>query len=63
MHGAAARPQTGTVPYSFAGAPDGYAPAGSLVDVNGTLFGTTAFGGTGTYGGTDGGGTVFSLVP
>ena len=36
---------------------DGEYPAASLIDVNGTLYGTTV------YGGADGGGTVFSLSP
>jgi uncharacterized repeat protein (TIGR03803 family) len=50
-------PTTGaeTVLYSFDGAPDGEIPAASLIDVKGTLYGATG------YGGTNGAGTVFSL--
>ncbi len=52
---------TGTkelVLHSFAGgSSDGQDPVASLVDVNGTLYGTTESGGT------HGGGTIFSLKP
>jgi uncharacterized repeat protein (TIGR03803 family) len=41
---------------------DGRLPQGELVNVNGTLYGTTAYGGTGTCGSL-GCGTVFSLNP
>ena len=60
-------PKTGaeTVLYSFcsqANCTDGELPLGRLIDVNGTLYGTTAHGGsTGPCGG--GCGTVFSLNP
>ncbi len=46
-----------TVLHSFAGSPDGDLPFGGLVNVNGTLYGTT-FGG-----GKQGLGTVFSISP
>jgi uncharacterized repeat protein (TIGR03803 family) len=53
-------PTTGaeTVVYSFAGGTDGADPFAGLIDVKGTLYGTTANGG-GTYNY----GTVFSLDP
>jgi hypothetical protein len=35
---------------SFGGATDGKFPAASLINVNGTLYGTTKFGGTHLYG-------------
>lgn len=35
-----------TVLYEFLGPPDGASPGGSLIDVNGTLYGTTSLGGT-----------------
>jgi uncharacterized repeat protein (TIGR03803 family) len=44
-----------TVLHSFGNGSDGSQPVASLIDVNGTLYGTTAFGGT--YGH----GTVFSI--
>jgi uncharacterized repeat protein (TIGR03803 family) len=43
--------------YSFAGGSDGEAPLASLIDVHGTLYGTTYAGGA--YGN----GTVFSITP
>jgi uncharacterized repeat protein (TIGR03803 family) len=47
-----------TVLHSFAGAPyDGANPQAGLIDVNGTLYGTTAGGGTNSDG------TVFALSP
>lgn len=46
-----------TVLYSFQGGSDGANPGAGLVDVNGTLYGTTK------YGGANGAGTVFSLNP
>ena len=42
--------------YRFGTAPDGSTPYGTLVNVNGVLFGTTVAGGTGN-------GTVFKLTP
>lgn len=42
--------------YSFKGAPDGGGPVGSLLAVNGALYGTTSGGGTGA-------GTVFKVSP
>jgi hypothetical protein len=36
--------------YSFQGAPDGSIPEAGLIDVNGTLYGTTSTGGTGCSG-------------
>ncbi len=47
------------VAYSFGAAPDGSTPQASLIDVGGTLYGTTNFGGAGG----SCGGTVFSLTP
>jgi uncharacterized repeat protein (TIGR03803 family) len=50
-----------TVLYKFLGPPDGAAPGGSLIDVNGTLYGTTGWGGTcKTH--SLGCGTVFSVT-
>jgi uncharacterized repeat protein (TIGR03803 family) len=43
------------VTHSFSGRPDGEYPAAALVDVNGTLYGTTESGGA------NGGGAVFSI--
>jgi uncharacterized repeat protein (TIGR03803 family) len=45
------------VPYRFRGTPDGWYPSGQLIDVDGTLYGTTADGGTSNDG------TVFSVGP
>lgn len=45
-----------TVLHSFAGEPDGYGPEYGLLDVNGTLYGTTA------NGGANGDGTVFAIT-
>jgi uncharacterized repeat protein (TIGR03803 family) len=42
--------------YSFGGAPDGSSPVAGLIDVNGTLYGTTSSGGTYNEG------AVFSLT-
>lgn len=51
-----------TVLHSFGGGTDGEYPASGLIDVNGTLYGTTAAGGnSGCYG--YGCGTVFSVDP
>lgn len=47
-----------TVLYSFGALPnDGYGPVAALLDVNGTLYGTTSAGGI------DNGGTVFKITP
>ena len=53
-----------SVLYRFTGGSDGARPYASLVDVNGTLYGTTAYGGgsTNCHDG-DGCGTVFELAP
>ena len=50
-------PKTGaeTVLHSFAGGTDGYDPEAPLINVNGTLYGTTYAGGV------NGGGTVFKI--
>jgi len=45
------------VDYAFRGHPDGQSPAAKLTDVSGTLYGTTASGGTRNLG------TVFSFSP
>ena len=51
-----------TVVYSFKGGSDGAGPVSGLIDVNGTLYGTTVYGGgTGGAGGF-GYGTVFALT-
>lgn len=50
-----------TVVHSFAGSPDGANPSVSLIDVAGTLYGTTEVGGTGTC--QNGCGTIFSITP
>jgi|HubBroStandDraft_4_1064222.scaffolds.fasta_scaffold00005_112 uncharacterized repeat protein (TIGR03803 family) len=48
--------------HSFGNGSDGISPAAGLLNVNGTLYGTTSFGGAyGTASG--GGGTVFSIQP
>jgi uncharacterized repeat protein (TIGR03803 family) len=54
-------PSTGDekVLYSFQGGADAAGPNGSLVYANGTLYGTSGAGGTGSLGG---GGTVFSFT-
>jgi len=44
------------VVYAFKGGSDGATPAGALVNVNGTLYGTTSEGGKG-------GGTIFKMTP
>jgi len=61
-------PATGAerIVYSFAGGNDGAVPAAGLLNVGGTLFGTTKFGGGGTcvYEGSSlGCGTAFALDP
>jgi uncharacterized repeat protein (TIGR03803 family) len=48
---------TEKVLHSFGGSPDGAHPSASLIEVDGTLYGTT------TVGGTYGRGTVFSITP
>jgi len=53
---------TERVVYAFAGSPDGTKPEAGLVDVKGTLYGTTFYGG-GTGCKRNGCGTVFSLDP
>jgi len=56
-----------TVLYSFAGGTDGAEPEAGLIDVKGTLYGTTGWGGTGgctnVVGNPPGCGTVFSVNP
>jgi uncharacterized repeat protein (TIGR03803 family) len=53
---------TETVIYSFQNnGEDGYFPYAALIDVEGTLYGTTSAGGTGRCG--DGCGTIFSVDP
>jgi uncharacterized repeat protein (TIGR03803 family) len=48
--------------HSFAGDPDGDWPEADLIDVNGILYGTTVYGGSGASCGTyEGCGTVFSI--
>jgi uncharacterized repeat protein (TIGR03803 family) len=48
--------------YTFEGGADGAQPQANLVDVNGTLFGTTTYGGSSECGGI-GCGTVFEIKP
>lgn len=48
------------VVYRFMGSPDGAVPIGTLANVNGTLYGTTIGGGTGSFCG-GGCGTVFEV--
>jgi uncharacterized repeat protein (TIGR03803 family) len=53
-----------TVLHLFAGSPDGLYPKARLLNVNGTLYGTTEFGGSSCTSGVIGGcGTVFSITP
>jgi uncharacterized repeat protein (TIGR03803 family) len=57
-------PWTESVLYSFAGAPDGALPVGSLLmGPRGTLYGTTVLGGFTDANQTYGFGTVFALTP
>ncbi len=49
-----------TVLYAFGGPPDGSGPS-SMIDVNGSFYGTTSFGGSGCKG--FGCGTVFDVDP
>jgi uncharacterized repeat protein (TIGR03803 family) len=48
------------VVYSFQGGADGTNPAAGMINIGGTLYGTTAYGGIQGY---DGFGTVFNLSP
>lgn len=49
--------------HSFGGAPDGAKPQADMINVKGTLYGTTALGGSGCGGGRSiGCGTVFSIT-
>lgn len=52
-----------TVIYRFQGGSDGADPYAGLLDVNGTLFGTTRNGGGSTNCGTNGCGTIFEVTP
>lgn len=52
---------TEKVVYSFGGAPDGFYPGAGVINVKGTLYGTTGAGGTGNC--ASGCGTVFAIVP
>jgi uncharacterized repeat protein (TIGR03803 family) len=53
-----------TVLYRFAGSPDGQGPLARLLNVNGTLYGTTLWGGSSCLSyNTPGCGTVFSITP
>jgi hypothetical protein len=47
--------------HNFGDVRDGYGPYSAVIDVNGTLYGTTECGGT--YNSCIVGGTVFSLKP
>ena len=47
--------------YSFGG-PDGGTPVAGLIVVNGVLYGTTTYGGTGSACGSQGCGTIFSIT-
>ncbi len=49
--------------HGFKGVPDGLFPFGGLVNVNGTLYGTTWVGGLSTGEGNEGLGTLFSIEP
>jgi uncharacterized repeat protein (TIGR03803 family) len=49
--------------YSFKGIPDGTSPRADLLDVRGTLYGTTTFGGGSSCGDPYGCGTVFKVKP
>jgi uncharacterized repeat protein (TIGR03803 family) len=52
-----------TVVYAFKGSPDGASPQAGLIDVGGTLYGTTASGGGGSCDADTGCGTIFSVNP
>jgi len=49
--------------YTFKGKPDGNNPVGGLINVNGTLYGTTSGGGDSKECGREGCGTIFKLTP
>jgi uncharacterized repeat protein (TIGR03803 family) len=51
-----------SVLHRFTGAPDGRSPTADLINVGGTLLGTTAFGGS-SCASQDGCGTVFKITP
>jgi uncharacterized repeat protein (TIGR03803 family) len=57
LGGSAAGAEKFSVLYSFKGPPDGQLPDAALIDLGGTLYGTTEEGGAHGYG------TVFSLTP
>jgi hypothetical protein len=46
-----------TVLHTFTGSKDGEYPFGSLLAVNGVIYGTTAYGGTPDFG------TIFTIAP
>jgi uncharacterized repeat protein (TIGR03803 family) len=48
--------------HTFQGEPDGRNPQAGLIDVNGTLYGTTAYGGNGSLP-FAGFGTVYKIAP
>jgi uncharacterized repeat protein (TIGR03803 family) len=54
---AAAQAKTETVLHSFGNGSDGNGPGGNLINVSGTLYGTTSYGGASNVG------TVFSINP
>jgi uncharacterized repeat protein (TIGR03803 family) len=62
LHLSPASAATETVLYAFKGGSDGSTPVASLIDVNGTLYGTTESG-AGTGCGGTGCGTVFAVSP
>jgi uncharacterized repeat protein (TIGR03803 family) len=52
-----------TVLHTFQGRPDGSYPLAGLINVNGNLYGTTAWGGNGNNCNRHGCGTIFKLTP
>jgi len=62
LHISAAGAVTEAVVYAFKGGSDGHGPVAGLIDVEGTLYGTTAYGGSSKRC-RDGCGTEFSLTP
>src|ERR1035441_5571785 len=50
-----------SVLYSFSGGTDGQSPAANLINIDGTLYGTTGFGGI--IAGESGYGTVYQIKP
>jgi uncharacterized repeat protein (TIGR03803 family) len=52
-----------TVLHTFQGRPDGSYPLAGLINVNGNLYGTTAWGGNGSNCNRHGCGTIFKLTP